>query len=405
MQTFFLKRRLRRFRSFLPTMLASNKYKLKVYQGLEGLAAIQKHWRNLMQQLDCKGFWHYYEWYESYLQYLEPEPERLFFFVLFDSEQVLAILPLKHQSKRFKGVPLNVLELPRHSHIKLKDIVFPRSFQTDAALEALLNGLKQLTSPPWDVILLHDLLPNACALTAFAKMPVTKIIEHHDACDAIDIGSSSDSINEGMSKQLKKSLKVSNRRAAAMGTLTSAAVRHPDHLRAAFQAFLDLEASGWKGPQGTRTAIRCDPKVMGFYASLVQKFGALNQCEVALLYLNEQTIAGTFSLIVDDTAYSLKIAYDESKANLSPGNLQREKLMLNYAQQQSIRSLNLVSGSSSPWHRRWNITSRTTYRLYLFNRSAKAYMAFTMKNAKKKIKAALKNRNLNARSISGKGRL
>lgn len=377
-------------------MHTASEYKLQVYRGPEGFASIRDRWQRLIQRLDSKGFWHYYEWYESYLEHLEPEPQRLFFFVLFHAQEVVAILPFKHQRRRFKGVPLNVLELPKHAHIKLKDIVFPDAFQTDGAIQALLNGLQRQQLPSWDVIIMHDLLPDAYALKAFSKMPAARIVEPHDACDSIPIGSSYDAMKESMSKQLRKSLKVSNKRAAGLGVLTSSIVRHPGELEPAFQVFLDLEASGWKGPKGAGTAIRCDPKLTGFYNSLIQKYGILNKCEVSLLYLNEHPIAGTFSMLIDGTAYSLKIAYDEGQANLSPGNLLRERLMVHYAQQQSIRTLNMVSGGSSPWHRRWNITSQTTYRLYLFNRSPKAQIAFAVKKTKKKIQAALRNRSISA---------
>jgi CelD/BcsL family acetyltransferase involved in cellulose biosynthesis len=369
-------------------MVTSADYKLRIYRGLEGLAAIRESWLALLSKMDRKGFWHYYEWYESYLEHLEPDPRRLFFYVLYDGSAALAILPFKSRQRRLNGVPLNILELPKHPHMKLKDILLPGRSTTDELSEVLMGELRRQQLPPWDAIVMHDLLPDACALRAFARISSLKIVEPHDTCDYINIDSGRAN-DDGMSKQLRKSLRVSNRRAAAQGPLTMTTAQSPEELEASLQAFLSIEASGWKGPQGTRTAIQCDPKLSAFYGDLVRKFGGQKACEVALLRLNGHPIAGTFSMVVDDTSYSLKIAYDETQSHLSPGNLQREKLIQNYSQRKNIRYLNLVSGNASPWHRRWNIDSIKTCRMFLFNRTPKGLFAYALMNTRRKMGSAM----------------
>lgn len=83
--------------------------------------------------------------------------------------------------------------------------------------------------------------------------------------------------------------------------------------------FLTLEASGWKGKQGT--AIAADVKLttaMGEAADLLHAAGKLRFWS---LKLNGRAIASLYAIVEGNQAWLGKIAYDESFAKFSPGAL------------------------------------------------------------------------------------
>src|SRR5262247_112780 len=54
------------------TALAERQF--KIFQGAAGLAAIRDDWNRVTRALDKPRFFHFYEWYESYLNTLSDSP-------------------------------------------------------------------------------------------------------------------------------------------------------------------------------------------------------------------------------------------------------------------------------------------------------------------------------------------
>jgi hypothetical protein len=87
----------------------------------------------------------------------------------------------------------------------------------------------------------------------------------------------------------------------------------------ALEAFLALEAAGWKGKSGT--AIACDPDHARYVRRLVQLFAEADGVLIDALLLDGKTLA--MGLLIESAGrrHFLKIAYDEAEARHSPGRL------------------------------------------------------------------------------------
>lgn len=87
------------------------------------------------------------------------------------------------------------------------------------------------------------------------------------------------------------------------------------------EAYLQLEASGWKGRSGT--ALACDPADRAFFAAMCEALHAANRLAFDALELDGRPIAITCSLRADPAPraaeFVFKIAYDEQLARQSPG--------------------------------------------------------------------------------------
>jgi len=90
-------------------------------------------------------------------------------------------------------------------------------------------------------------------------------------------------------------------------------------------AFLDLEADGWKAQ--SQTAIRCNPRHVEYFKRLLTRFAEVDRLLIDGLFLDGQPIAMGCMLLASPAAYAFKVAFDESRAKYSPGvQLELERL-------------------------------------------------------------------------------
>jgi hypothetical protein len=109
------------------------------------------------------------------------------------------------------------------------------------------------------------------------------------------------------------------RRLADLGALEHRVARGPDEIRHAIEAFLTLEASGWKGRE--RTAMAIDRYRAAFAREAVHRLAEQDMCRIHSLTLDGRLIASLIVFVESGRAYTWKTAYDESFSTFSPGTL------------------------------------------------------------------------------------
>lgn len=122
-------------------------------------------------------------------------------------------------------------------------------------------------------------------------------------------------------RERRKDLRRRYRRLAEQGTVTLEVATQGQALGAALEAFLALEARGWKGARGTALASR--PDTVGFARSLFASEAAAGPVRprVDLICLDGRPLAASLALIAGGTATLLKTAYDETARAFAPGVL------------------------------------------------------------------------------------
>jgi CelD/BcsL family acetyltransferase involved in cellulose biosynthesis len=86
-----------------------------------------------------------------------------------------------------------------------------------------------------------------------------------------------------------------------------------------FERFVKLEASGWKGSQGSAIAQRAE--VNCFYERIVEYLTDAGALRCYALNAGGKTIAMHLGVLMNGVYYTPKVAYDESYAAFSPGQL------------------------------------------------------------------------------------
>jgi CelD/BcsL family acetyltransferase involved in cellulose biosynthesis len=117
-------------------------------------------------------------------------------------------------------------------------------------------------------------------------------------------------------KKLKE-LRRQRRRLAETGAVEFTTAREPAAIATALDSFVALEASGWKGRQGS--AAREHVAIRTFMHQAVTALATDGHARVDCLTHGDRTLAAAITLRSGDTSWFWKIAYDEDFARASPG--------------------------------------------------------------------------------------
>jgi CelD/BcsL family acetyltransferase involved in cellulose biosynthesis len=209
-------------------------------------------------------------------------------------------LPLRHLTSC--AGPLTPCPLPSAESI-------PSVAQAGAHLDAIGAPLV-LRSAPVDHPVMQALLDGARHV---------KILKTW-ARAGLDVSASFDGwMAENFDHKRRKELKRLKARLSEQGDLVLARLLPGDDITPHVQAFLALEASGWKGARGT--AIQNDGQATAGLKAGLSAMHGLGKLRFWTLRLNGAPVASLFALVDGGTAVLGKIGYDEAFSKYSPGVL------------------------------------------------------------------------------------
>ncbi|MBN8955937.1 MAG: GNAT family N-acetyltransferase [Rhizobiales bacterium] len=121
------------------------------------------------------------------------------------------------------------------------------------------------------------------------------------------------SVSRGKRKELRRQL----RRLSERGALVVSQALTPEAIGPALEAFLALEAKGWKGRTGSAAIMQAG--VGAFMRQAMHDLSARGGARLVLLSVADRPIAAGIVLRSGERAWFWKIAYDETEARASPG--------------------------------------------------------------------------------------
>ena len=90
--------------------------------------------------------------------------------------------------------------------------------------------------------------------------------------------------------------------------------------------------------------------------------------------MDGKCIAAQFCILLDHTAYIVKIGYDEGYKRYAPGNLLVDLFLERSIADGSIERINLLTDAK--WHRDWKPKSHNKSTLYIFNATPAGLIGF-----------------------------
>jgi hypothetical protein len=169
--------------------------------------------------------------------------------------------------------------------------------------------------------------------------------------------------------KLRRNLKSARKKLEKLGRV-SVEIRQPTASEHFLRNYMDLDASGWKGRNGT--AIRDNPAVVAFYENLISNLSTEGRWEWQILRIGKRVIAAGMGVRCGKSLILPKYAFDEDFAFCSPGNLLTEEVFKDAFKRVGINEVNHMSFSDSD--RSWRMSQDVYTDVHLVRRSAMAVL-------------------------------
>jgi len=368
--------------------------------GRSGIQEVAGEWTRLTNEMARRWFLHLPEWHASYAAALERDDQILSYYAIRSNGQLHAIVPLKTARLKIVGLDVPVLTLPKHDHVPFCDVIAHRDANLEALGRSLFHHLKQSRDDRWDLLVLPHVLNGACAEGLVAGMNASRLATRSEAgCDYI-VCEGAAGTRDIATKNMRGNLRRTGNKLRRHGDISFEVHRSGEGLRAAYRELLKVEASGWKGDGGTRTAIALHPELVRFYDEILDRFEALGAVEISVLRASGQCIAAQLALLIDRVWYQLKIGYDDVFKNVAPGNLIMEQL-LDRLCAHGVTEANLLSNAT--WHASWNPKTYPASTYFVANGTPRGLGMIALLRLRKLVRRDQPSSSLNAREMEQRG--
>jgi CelD/BcsL family acetyltransferase involved in cellulose biosynthesis len=166
-------------------------------------------------------------------------------------------------------------------------------------------------------------------------------------------------LNAGRRSDLRRMLRRAEKYGKVSFRILSPTI---EELPSLLETAVNVEAAGWKGKN--RSSLQHDIGAKKFferYATLASKSGIFR---MAFMYIDDRPVATQLTVECGDALWLLKIGYDETYADCSPGNLLMMEI-IRYASRQKLKSCEFL-GKAESWTRMWTNTEYTTECITIF---------------------------------------
>jgi CelD/BcsL family acetyltransferase involved in cellulose biosynthesis len=124
----------------------------------------------------------------------------------------------------------------------------------------------------------------------------------------------------------------------------------PDDVEPLLERLFAIEASGWKGREGT--AVLMAPAIWDFYRQQARHLAADGELNLVVLEHTGRAIAFEYGLQAGGAYYSPKVGYDESFATIAPGQLLRAMWLERIVREGQVDTVDYC-GPASPATSSW----------------------------------------------------
>ncbi|HKG24052.1 MAG TPA: GNAT family N-acetyltransferase, partial [Thermomicrobiales bacterium] len=139
--------------------------------------------------------------------------------------------------------------------------------------------------------------------------------------------------------------------------------------------FFTLEATGWKGRQGS--AIACDLTRRAYYEALAAEAARHGYLTLYALECGVEPIAMHFGLTINGRYLVPKLAYDETRHEFGPGHLLIREILRDGVAR-GLTEFDFL-GDTAPWKREWAPAERAYYHVYIFGNNAMGRLAHAVR--------------------------
>ena len=235
--------------------------------------------------------------------------------------RLVGVFPLEFGC-HFRGLSIGCVRMWKHPHCYLASPLIATNFQTQC-WEAIFQWLKaspdggtlfELRTISGDGPLFRSLQAHA-----FSRRAPLHLSELYTRALLELGGTGEDYIRSSMGGDHRRSYARKKRQLCEKGDMKVSRLGPADSVESWLKDFLQVEASGWKGK--TATAMACHDADRQFLRDISHEAFRRNRLMMMTMKLDGRPIASHVGIYAGDGAFAIKIAYDESFGQYSPGIL------------------------------------------------------------------------------------
>lgn len=344
--------------------------------GIELVDALAEEWRALIADEPHTLPTQTPEWIGTYLRHIEPA-SRLVLVTARRDGRLRAVLPLIAESIRYHGVPLTRWRFANDRRYPDPIDLVHAAGERAEAIAAIWRALA--ADRRWNLLECADVAETAAlndlfALASANGYPAARRRNRLTPILALPgPGGTFESATAHVNTKFRSTVRRRKRRLEETGPVQFRRIEAADP--AELERFFALEASGWKGRNGT--AILNDPAQHAFYAELARAAAARGFFTLYALECDGRPVAMQFGVTLNGRYHLPKVAFDEAMGAYSPGHILMQEIVRDCAER-GLTEIDFL-GNADDWKARWANTERIYDRLSIFRPSLAGRLGHTVR--------------------------
>jgi CelD/BcsL family acetyltransferase involved in cellulose biosynthesis len=198
-----------------------------------------------------------------------------------------------------------------------------------------------------DVLRLRDLPQQSNLHRLLQCLPAE--VRQREGTSVIPVGASAAAWKRSLSRNLRGQIRQSENRLHQQGSVVVHAAAGVADTSAAFQRFVALEASGYKAATDALANAAGNRELLERTLRGHAQTGTAHTLE---LFVNGELVASQFGVVCDRRLYLIKVAFNETFSDASPGTFLMAQLLERLADEGRIDLLDCCVRQR--WHARWH---------------------------------------------------
>jgi len=344
--------------------------RLELVEGRDAFVQLEREWNAALARGARDEPMLRHEWLRAWIENFAPGAT-LRTFLAREGKEICAAVPLietREQGADTCFLPMVTWHTPSNDHSQRGGVLLGR--RGGEGLNLIWDTL--VATPGWDRLRFRDLPTGApewqlrdraeqagypCGLWVSLRSPYLPLPKTYEA------------VEQALDGKFRQNLRRRRRRMAEQGEVQYALVDAKDGkaLDTALADLFEIEASGWKGREGTAIALR--PELVGFYTQIARDAARRGALALGTVRLAGKVVAAHLSVVHGRRHFLIKIGYDESLHEYSPG----QQMVSEAIRDSCARGLQEFDflGPCMDWKLDWESQLRTHLWLTIFRPSRK----------------------------------
>jgi CelD/BcsL family acetyltransferase involved in cellulose biosynthesis len=311
-----------------------------------------------------------YAWMSAFFEHSLEPGARWACFLAFRGDDLVGTLALACQQDDESVKPRVVLRTPRDDHTQIGDMLLGSEEPAVVASTLIDSALRHFSDFPYLEIKRFPATSPLLQLLRDRSIARRALLLEHGHGAYLTTPQDFDTYKSSLSRNFRNNLnKATNKFKTLQGVTTRIELAHQVD-PSDYQTFLDMEASGWKGREGS--AIAASPALREFYVTLATRCAQAGWLEWQFLHADGQAMAANLAIRMRDAVVIWKLGYNDAYARYSPGSILLLELVKQESQLRRCRYIDLTTDHA--WYDNWNMERRMYYTVRFYRGSVPALL-------------------------------